>query len=54
MRHVLPDLDHVTPAWLPEMLQHQGHLQAGCVTAVHLTKTMMRCMRQRRRSSIRL
>ena len=40
MRDVLPDLDHVTPAWLTEVLQDQGHLQDGCVTAVHLKKTL--------------
>ena len=39
MRDVLPDLDHVTPEWLTEVLQDQGHLQDGCVTAVHLQKT---------------
>jgi len=39
MRDVLPDLDHVTPEWLTEVLQDQGHLQDGCVTAVHLKTT---------------
>jgi hypothetical protein len=39
MRDVLPDLDHVTPEWLTEVLQDQRHLQDGCVTAVYLQKT---------------
>jgi hypothetical protein len=39
MRDVLPDLDHATPEWLTTVLQDQGHLQNGRVTAVHLTKT---------------
>ena len=39
MRDVLPDLDHVTPEWLTEVLQDQGHLHGGCVTAVHLKTT---------------
>jgi hypothetical protein len=39
MRDVLPDLDHVTPEWLTEVLRDQGYLQDRCVTAVHLQKT---------------
>jgi hypothetical protein len=38
MRDILPDLEHVTPEWLTEMLQDQGHLQDGRVVAVHLKK----------------
>jgi hypothetical protein len=36
MQDVLPELDHVTPEWLTEVLQDQGHLADGRVTAVHL------------------
>jgi len=39
MRDALPDLDHVTPEWLTEVLQDQGHLADGRVTAVHLKTT---------------
>ena len=39
MRGILPDLGHVTPEWLTEVLQDQGHLPDGRVTAVHLKTT---------------
>jgi len=39
MRDVLPDLDHVTPEWLTEVLREQGYLADGRVTAVHLKTT---------------
>jgi hypothetical protein len=36
MREVLTDLDHVTPEWLTEVLQHTGHLERGHVATVQL------------------
>jgi len=41
MRDVLPDLDHVTPEWLTEVLQDQGHLQDGQQFPLMLRKSYM-------------